>query len=174
MTAAGVLVAGGLATIPVSSAFAATACDVVYTTNDWNNGFTASVTLKNVGDPVTSWNLGWTFPGNQQITNGWSARYSQSGQNVTATNEAWNGSLATGASVTLGFNASYSGTNAKPASFTLNGSPCNGAVNQAPAVTLTSRRTGPRSRHRPRSTSRPRPRTRTARSRRSSSTATAC
>ncbi|MDP9792289.1 hypothetical protein J2S43_000801 [Catenuloplanes nepalensis] len=138
MTAAGVLVAGGMVTVPVSMAYAATACDVVYTTNDWNNGFTASVTLKNLGDPVSSWNLGWAFPGNQQVTNGWAAKYSQSGQNVTASNEAWNGSLATGASITLGFNGSFSGSNAKPASFTLNGTTCAGAANAAPTVSLTS------------------------------------
>ncbi|BCB83287.1 glycoside hydrolase family 48 protein [Phytohabitans suffuscus] len=139
MVATGALVAGGMVGLPVGMAYAATACDVTYTTNDWNNGFTASVTIRNLGDPLTSWNLGFTFPGNQRVTQGWSANWTQSGANVTATNMPWNGSLATGASTSIGFNGSYSGTNARPTAFTINGTTCNGASsNQAPTVALTS------------------------------------
>jgi Glycosyl hydrolase family 48/Cellulose binding domain/Bacterial Ig domain len=138
MIATGALVAGGMVGVPVGMAYAATACDVTYTTNDWSTGFTAAVTIRNLGDPLTSWNLGFTFPGNQQVTQGWSATWTQSGANVTATNVPWNGNLATGASVSVGFNGSYSGTNGKPTAFTINGTACNGAVNQAPAVSLTS------------------------------------
>ncbi|BCB78403.1 glycoside hydrolase family 48 protein [Phytohabitans flavus] len=138
MVATGALVAGGMVGVPAGMAYAATACDVVYTTNDWNTGFTASVTIRNIGDPLTSWNLGFAFPGNQRVTQGWSANWTQSGANVTATNMPWNGNLATGASVSIGFNGSYSGTNAKPTAFTINGTACNGAANQAPTVSLTS------------------------------------
>ncbi|GFJ93058.1 hypothetical protein Prum_067000 [Phytohabitans rumicis] len=138
--AAGALVAGGMVGLPVSMAYAATACDVVYTTNDWSTGFTASVTIRNIGDPLTSWNLGFAFPGNQRITQGWSANWTQAaGSNqVTATNMPWNGSIATNGSVNIGFNASYSGTNGKPTAFTINGVACGGTANQAPTVTLTS------------------------------------
>nr|AEM44250.1 glycoside hydrolase family 48 protein [uncultured bacterium] len=138
MIATGALVAGGMVGVPVGMAYAATVCDVTYTTNDWSTGFTASVTIRNVGDPLTSWNLGFTFPGDQRVTQGWSANWTQSGANVTATNMPWNGNLATGASLSIGFNASYSGTNGKPTAFTINGTACNGAVNQAPTVSLTS------------------------------------
>jgi len=139
MIATGALVAGGMVGVPVGMAYAATQCDVVYTTNDWSTGFTAAVTIKNVGDPLTSWNLGFAFPGNQRVTQGWSANWTQSGANVTATNMPWNGNLATGASVSIGFNGSYSGTNGKPTAFTINGTACNGASsNQAPTVSLTS------------------------------------
>jgi hypothetical protein len=138
MVAAGALVAGGMVGVPVGMAYAATSCDVVYTTNDWSTGFTANVTIKNLGDPLTNWRLGFAFPGNQRITQGWSATWTQSGSNVTATNMPWNGNVATGGQLTIGFNASYSGTNGKPTAFTINGVACNGAVNQAPTVTLTS------------------------------------
>ncbi|WP_442935227.1 glycoside hydrolase family 48 protein [Micromonospora sp. CPCC 206061] len=140
MVAAGALVAGGMVGVPVGMAYAATSCDVVYTTNDWSTGFTANVQIKNIGDPLTSWTLGFAFPGNQRITQGWSATWNQAaGSNqVTARNTAWNGNLATGASLTIGFNASYSGTNAKPTAFTINGVTCNGAVNTAPTVDITS------------------------------------
>ena len=129
ITGASVLVAGGLVTIPVTAAQAATQCSIDYTTNDWSGGFTGSVTIRNVGDPISSWNLGFTFPNSsQRVVQGWSAKWSQSGQNVTVTNESYNGSLASGGSATIGFNGSWSGSNPKPTSFTLNGVVCNGGV----------------------------------------------
>jgi len=42
---------------------------------------------------------------------------------VTARNAAWNPAIPQGGSVNFGFQATYSGTNARPASFTLNGPP---------------------------------------------------
>ena len=61
MIAAGALTVAGIA-VPVGSAYAATACDVVYATNDWPGGFTANVTISNLGDPITGWTLGSTSP----------------------------------------------------------------------------------------------------------------
>ncbi|WP_349881148.1 glycoside hydrolase family 48 protein [Micromonospora sp. HUAS YX12] len=137
MVAATALVIGGVA-LPAGAAQAAPACDVTYATNDWNNGFTANVTIKNLGDALNNWSLKFAFPNSsQRVTQGWSARWSQSGSEVTATNESWNGSLPTGASTSIGFNGSYSGSNPKPTAFTLNGVACNGAqTNQPPTVSL--------------------------------------
>ncbi|MBQ1027206.1 glycoside hydrolase family 6 protein [Micromonospora sp. C95] len=129
LAGASALVAGGLVTLPVTAAHAATQCDVTYTTNDWQGGFTANVTIRNVGDALSNWTLGFTFPNaNQRLVQGWSARWSQSGRNVTAQNESWNGNLATGASTNIGFNGSWSGSNPKPTSFTVNGVACNGGT----------------------------------------------
>jgi len=137
MFAAGVMVVGGVAAVP-GVANAATACDVVYSTNDWNNGFTANVTIENLGDPLTGWTLRFTFPGGQRVTQGWSANWTQSGNVVTATNAAWNGNLATGQSTNIGFNGSHTGSNPRPTSFSINGVTCNGAAeNQPPTVGLT-------------------------------------
>ncbi|MEU0485683.1 cellulose binding domain-containing protein, partial [Streptosporangium sp. NPDC006013] len=86
-TAALLVAAAGLATGQAATAHAAVACDVAYTTNDWQGGFTASVTVKNLGDPLTGWTLGFSFPTTtQQLTQGWSATWAQSGQAVTAKN----------------------------------------------------------------------------------------
>ncbi|RKN41062.1 glycoside hydrolase family 6 protein [Micromonospora endolithica] len=127
LTGAGALVAGGLVTLPVTMAHAATQCEVSYTTNDWPGGFTAGISIKNVGDALNGWTLGFTFPNSsQRVGQGWSARWAQSGQNVTAQSESWNGSVASGATVSVGFNGSWSGSNPKPTSFTLNGVTCNG------------------------------------------------
>ncbi|MGK5519510.1 glycoside hydrolase family 6 protein [Micromonospora sp. URMC 107] len=126
---AGALVAGGLVTLPVTVAHAATQCDVSYTTSDWQGGFTATVNIKNTGDALNGWTLGFTFPdGNQRVQQGWSARWTQTGQNVTAQNESYNGTVASGATVSIGFNGAWSGSNPKPTSFTLNGVTCNGGT----------------------------------------------
>lgn len=137
MLAAGVMVVAGVGVSP-GTAHAAVACNVTYTANSWGSGFTAAVRINNLGDALTGWTLRFTFPGNQRVTQGWSANWTQSGANVTATNMSWNGNLATGASTEIGFNGSYSGTNASPTNFSINNVACNGQQNTAPTVSITS------------------------------------
>ncbi|MEV1286185.1 glycoside hydrolase family 48 protein [Micromonospora sp. NPDC049679] len=136
LLATGALVVGGVAVVP-GVANAATSCDVVYATNDWSTGFTASVTVKNIGDPISGWTLKFAFPGNQRVTQGWSATWAQSGNEVTATSLSYNGNLGTNQSTNIGFNGTYSGTNAKPTSFSINGVTCGGTAQQPPTVALT-------------------------------------
>jgi endo-1,4-beta-xylanase len=111
---------------PTPTASDTTGCTVSYSQNDWGSGATVSVTIKNNGSsPINGWTLGWTFPGNQKITNMWNGSYSQSGATVTVKNASYNGSIAAnGGSVSFGFNLSYSGSNEKPTAFTLNGVLC--------------------------------------------------
>ncbi|MEU4565285.1 glycoside hydrolase family 3 N-terminal domain-containing protein [Micromonospora sp. NPDC023956] len=100
-------------------------CSVSYVTNGWGTGFTATVTIRNTGTAaVSGWTLRFDLTAGQRMTDGWSATWSQTGTTVTATNLGWNGALAPGASVGIGFNGSHTGTNPRPAAFTLNGSPC--------------------------------------------------
>lgn len=104
---------------------AAGGCAVTYAANTWNGGFTATVTLTNTGTTAwPSWTLKFPFSGNQKVTQGWSATWSQSGADVSATSLPWNGSVAPGRSVAIGFNGSYSGSNANPRAFTVNGVAC--------------------------------------------------
>ncbi|MFI1564668.1 glycoside hydrolase family 6 protein [Streptomyces sp. NPDC020490] len=124
------LVAGtaGTATavVPVDAGLSAIPCTVDYTVqNQWDTGFTAAVTVTNNGAAKSSWSLKWSYAGNQKITNYWNAKISQSGTAVTANNESYNGSLATGGSASFGFQGTYSGTNALPGTFTLDGVTCN-------------------------------------------------
>ncbi|MFF8673584.1 glycoside hydrolase family 6 protein [Streptomyces sp. NPDC015242] len=110
---------GGLGTTAVP-------CTVDYKIqNQWSTGFTAAVTLTNNSAAKSSWSLKWSYAGNQKVTSGWNAKLSQSGADVTAANESYNAQLATGASVSFGFQGSYSGSNAVPATFTLDGVTCN-------------------------------------------------
>ena len=106
-----------------------TACRVDYVVrNEWSGGATVDVTITNTGSAtINGWTLTWTFPGNQQITNGWNVTLSQSGAGVTASDVGWNGTIAPAGSVTFGFNLNWSGANPTPTDFTLNGQPCNGA-----------------------------------------------
>ncbi|GIJ52157.1 glucanase [Virgisporangium aliadipatigenens] len=126
--AAVALVATGTVAAVATSASAAAGCSVTYTANSWPTGFTANLKITNLGDALSSWTLKFSYAGNQQVTQSWGSRYQQSGQNVTLTNETYNGSIPTNGSVTPGFNGSYSGTNVDPTSFTLNGVTCNGGV----------------------------------------------
>ncbi|GFJ96205.1 cellulose binding domain-containing protein [Phytohabitans rumicis] len=128
-------VAVGLVSVALPRAFAAAGCRVDYTViSQWQGGFQGDVKITNLGDPVSSWSLGFDFPtAAQRVTQGWSATWSQSGTRVTATNMSWNGSLATNAATTLGFIGAWSGTNPVPTAFALNGVACTGGVNPTTA-----------------------------------------
>lgn len=142
--ALGVVVAAGV----VSSATpvqAAPGCAVDYVIRDqWSTGFTADVTIRNTGDPITGWQLGWTFTAGQQVVNGWNGEFGGTPPAVTVRDVGWNANLATGASTTFGFNGSHTGTNPNPASFTLNGTVCGGGPVAAPTAALTSPPAGAR------------------------------
>ncbi len=106
-----------------------TSCSVHYAiTSQWPGGFTAAITITNTGSTaLNGWTLQFSFPGNQQVTQGWNGTYSQHGNSVTVTNASWNGSLpANGGQPGSqpGFNGSWSGSNATPTAFTLNGTSC--------------------------------------------------
>jgi Glycosyl hydrolase family 12/Cellulose binding domain len=96
------------------------ACSAAYSvTNSWSGGFQGQVVVKNTGSGALSgWRLGWTFPGNQQISNLWNGSYTQSGQAVAVTSASYNGSLAPGATATVGFTANYTGANTAPSAIT--------------------------------------------------------
>ncbi|MDT0341259.1 cellulose binding domain-containing protein [Streptomyces litchfieldiae] len=100
-------------------------CEVTYTANTWNTGFTASVSITNTGTtPLNGWALEWTWPGNQRVTSAWNATVAQTGSQVTARNAPYNGTIPPGTRAEFGFQATYSGTNDAPAQFSLNGTDC--------------------------------------------------
>ncbi|WP_406221897.1 cellulase family glycosylhydrolase [Streptomyces canus] len=127
---AGAVALIGSVTVPVVTASgAAPACSVEYSvTSQWDSGFQGAVKITNNTAAMSSWSLAFDFAGGQKLTQGWNAKWSQSGTTVTAASESYNGSLAAGASVSAGFIASWSGSNAVPTSFKLNGTSCNTAV----------------------------------------------
>ena len=62
----------------------------------------------------SDWTLGYSYGGNQRLQNGWNGTWSQSGQAVTVANATYNGSVAAGASTSIGANFTYSGGNTAP------------------------------------------------------------
>jgi poly(hydroxyalkanoate) depolymerase family esterase len=101
------------------------ACRVTATTSAWSTGLTGSVTLTNTGTTsINGWQLGFTLPAGQTITNGWGATYAPASGAVTATNAAYNATLAPNGSVTIGYQANHSGNSATPTAFMLNGTAC--------------------------------------------------
>ena len=102
------------------------ACRVGYALqSEWAGGMVVNVTITNTGSStINGWSLGFTFGGDQKITSGWSATYAQSGKSVTATNLDYNRTLAPNASTSIGFQGTWGTSDARPASFTLNGTTC--------------------------------------------------
>jgi endoglucanase len=111
---------------PTTTPPTAASCQVSYTiVNQWTPGFQASLDIKNTGGAaINGWTLAWSFPNGQTITQLWNATYTQTGANVSATNLSWNANIASGATVNVGFNGTWSSSNAKPATFRLNGNSC--------------------------------------------------
>jgi hypothetical protein len=109
----------------ISSGSSSGACHVTYTPNQWQGGFTANVTIANTSSSaINSWTLAFTFPGDQKITNAWNGVESQTGEAVKITNESYNGSIAAGSSTTLGFQGTWTNSDASPTSFSVNGTTC--------------------------------------------------
>ncbi|MBF9128807.1 cellulase family glycosylhydrolase [Plantactinospora sp. S1510] len=139
------VVAGGVAallvagTMVTASAQAATGCRVTYAvSSQWSGGFTANVNVTNLGDPINGWNLAWTFSSGQRVTQAWNATVTSSGSQVTAKNVSYNATIATNATVSFGFNGSWTGSsNPAPTSFALNGATCTGNVGPTATPTAT-------------------------------------
>ncbi|MET8153786.1 cellulase family glycosylhydrolase [Actinoplanes sp. NPDC005259] len=120
---------GGLFVGAATGAAAAAGCRVAYAVqSQWSGGFTANVTVTNLGDPINGWRLGWAFPSGQTVTQAWNATITASGAQVTAANVGYNAAIATNASTSFGFNGAWTGGNAAPTAFTLNGTACTGSV----------------------------------------------
>lgn len=93
-------------------------CSAAYSVvNSWSGGFQAQVVLTDTGTTaLSSWTLNWTFADGEQLASDWSGVFTQSGAQVTVTNEPYNGTVTPGGTVTVGFTAN--GT--APSSLTVN------------------------------------------------------
>jgi endoglucanase len=111
---------------PTPTPTAGAGCRVTYGSSDWGGGgFTGTVTIANTGTAAwPAWSLGFTFPGTQKVSQGWSATWSQTGAQVTAASLSWNGPVPAGGTVSAGFNGTFTGSNPAPTAFTVNGVVC--------------------------------------------------
>jgi Cellulose binding domain len=71
--------------------------------NSWSGGFQLGFTVTNSGSSATSgWNVSYSWPGSQTISQIWSADETQSGAAVTVTNLSYDGAISPGGSTTFG------------------------------------------------------------------------
>jgi len=146
VTSAALVSAGAivLASAAVAPAAAAAGCSVSYAvSSQWQGGFGANVTITNLGDPLTSWTLAWSYSAGQTVTQAWNTTLTQSGANVTARNVGYNGAIATNGTASFGFNGSWTGSNPAPTSFALNGVACTGSTAPTTAPPTTGPTTPP-------------------------------
>jgi glucuronoarabinoxylan endo-1,4-beta-xylanase len=133
------LVSAGVASLAAAAASvalpadAATAgCSVKYAvSSSWQGGFGADVSITNLGDPLSSWALTWSYGAGQTVAQAWNTTLTQNGAAVTAKNASYNGAIATNATVSFGFNGSWTGSNPAPAAFAVNGVACTGTTSPA-------------------------------------------
>jgi hypothetical protein len=107
---------------------AGASCAVHYSlAGSWPGGFQGGVTItNNASTAVNGWTLTWTWPSaGEQITQMWSASYTQTGTSVSAVNASYDATIgASGGTVTFGFLGNDSGQTPSPAAFYLNGNVC--------------------------------------------------
>jgi cellulase/cellobiase CelA1 len=78
---------------------------------------TGTTTFKN-------WSLTFQFAGDQHITSAWNSSFTQNGAQVTISYASFNSTLAPGASVSPGFQGTWSTSDAPPTTFALSGVTC--------------------------------------------------
>ncbi|MEM6928860.1 MAG: choice-of-anchor A family protein, partial [Myxococcota bacterium] len=88
-------------------------------------GYQVQVSFSHSGAPLSDWQLTWRYPGDDAVQHLWNGVHSQSGADVTVADAGWNGAVAVGQTVSLGFIAGAPGTYPTlPPTIELNGVVC--------------------------------------------------
>ncbi|WP_309061416.1 PQQ-dependent sugar dehydrogenase, partial [Streptomyces sp.] len=100
-------------------------CRVDRTVRAWGTGTTVDLTVTNTGGtPVNGWTLEFPLALGQTVVSDWNTDLTQGSNVITAADASHNGTIAPGASITLGYLASHTGDASPPPRFTLNGDAC--------------------------------------------------
>jgi cellulase/cellobiase CelA1 len=96
---------------------------VYTTTNDWGNGFTASIKITNTSaTAINGWSVSWSYTNATRVTNLWNGVMTGSNP-YTTTHMDWNKTIQPGQSVEFGFQGTKpNGTAVIPA---VSGTACN-------------------------------------------------
>src|SRR4051794_41817925 len=74
--------AGVAVALPAGAASAG--CSVNYAvSSQWQGGFGANVSITNLGDPMSSWTVTWSYSAGQTVTQAWNTSLTQSGSGGT-------------------------------------------------------------------------------------------
>jgi chitinase len=102
----GVLVAlavGVAATLAVTSPAQATTATFTQT-SAWSTGYVGEVVVTNdFTVPITGWEVAFTLPTGSSVSSAWSTQVATTTPHYTLINTSWNGALAPGQSVAIGF-----------------------------------------------------------------------
>ncbi|GGY67524.1 DUF1592 domain-containing protein [Marinobacter zhanjiangensis] len=111
-----------------NAALANELCTVDYQeTNNWGMGATHQVSVQYNGPGLEQWDLSWTFPGNEKISNLWKGHFEQQGKQVGVIDAGYNGTVASGSQFDFGFNIENP-SGSLPTEFFLNGESCGSPV----------------------------------------------
>ncbi len=95
-----------------SSSIAAANCQYVIS-NQWNNGFTGVIRIKNNGtSAINTWNVAWSYTDGSKITNSWNANVTGTNP-YSASNLDWNKTIQPGQAVEFGFQGTKSNSSAQ-------------------------------------------------------------
>ncbi|MFV2106134.1 cellulose binding domain-containing protein [Micromonospora sp. LOL_015] len=73
-------------------------------TSSWSSGYVAEIVVTNdFTVPITGWEVAFTLPAGSTISSAWSTQVATTTPHYTLINTSWNGSLAPGQSVAIGF-----------------------------------------------------------------------
>jgi Cellulose binding domain len=116
----------GPTSTPSSGSVATASCTVTTSTVTWPGGYTENVRITNTGSTaLTGWKVTFSLPAPERVTTSWNATHRQYGQLVSARPASYDPTIAAGATLPFGFNASDpAGTAATPTSYALNGVRC--------------------------------------------------
>jgi endoglucanase len=92
-------------------------------TSSWSGGYSGEIVIENRAAAINGWTFTFSTPG-VTVTQGWNGTWSDKGDLVEVGNATWNGSLGTGGTATIGYNANYGGGTPPFGSPTLNGVVC--------------------------------------------------
>jgi len=103
--------------------------------DDWNTGFVMSGVIENDGPSFDKWTLEMDF--NHNITNIWNAAIVEHvGNHYVITGKSWNSMVATGQSVSFGFQGATGEGDLTPTNITLNGIPIGGGQTELPKISI--------------------------------------
>lgn len=129
----------GLSVVTPTASAASTLPTAVYTkTSDWGSGFEAQYVITNpMTVPLSTWGLQFTLPTTERITSMWGGTDTVSGTTHSVVAQSYDKTIDPGASITIGFDATYSGTYSDPSACKLNSNPCDGTGDTQPPTAPT-------------------------------------
>jgi endoglucanase len=103
-----------------------TTCSLkVDTSNSWNTGMNQNLTLTNSGSAaITNWTITVTQGAGATFSRGWNGAYTTSGNVVTIKPLSYNGTVAAGASINMGFQVTFTGPKPVPTAASVAGQNC--------------------------------------------------